>query len=50
MRWPKEIAERIEAVAKDTRHDFTATAFYLLDWALREYDRQREAERAAKTG
>lgn len=50
MRWPKEIADKVEDVAKETRHDFSATVFYLLDWALNEYSRQREAEKAKKTG
>jgi hypothetical protein len=47
MRWPKDIAGKVEKIAADTRHDFSSTVFYLLDWACREYERQIAAEKQA---
>ena len=44
MRWPKDLAARVERVAKETGHEFTPALFHLVKWALDEYDAQREAE------
>ena len=43
MRWPSDIAERVEKVAKETHQDFSTATFYLLQWALDTRDAQ-EAE------
>lgn len=45
-RWPKAIMKRVEAVAKETGHDYTTALFHLIKWALDEYERQRAAERS----
>jgi hypothetical protein len=50
MRWPKDIAGRVEKIAGETRHDFSATVFYLLNWACDEYERQLEENAKAKAG
>lgn len=48
MRWPKDIAKKVEEVAGATHHDFSTTVFHLLQWALAEYDRQRAEEKSGK--
>lgn len=44
MRWPKDLAEEVQRIAKETRHDFSTTTFYLLDWAIAEYKRQKSGD------
>lgn len=48
-RWPKQLIERVEAVADETGHDYTTAIFHLLTWACDEYDRQRIAEKKTPT-
>jgi hypothetical protein len=41
MRWPKAVAERVAAVAKERQQRFNATTFYLLLAALEHVERAR---------
>lgn len=45
MKWPKDMAKRVQSIADEHQQEFTSTTLHLLKWALDEYDRQRAEEK-----
>lgn len=41
VRWPKDLAKRVDAAARETGNEWTPTLFWLVKWALDERDAQK---------
>lgn len=40
IRWPKDLAKRLDKAAAETGNEWTPTLFWLVKWALDERDAQ----------
>lgn len=50
LRWPRELAKRVEKIAEELDQDFPMAVFELMRWACDEWDREKMKAEQKKAG